>query len=128
MLIHNYSTQIHKTPNNATLATPDTTQPYYKLNGIIYPTGPLDTFSTITPTELNALFDEQLKAVTTEADDLLLYNLLSKSSHALTITQYKHNYFHTNNLAYRKSELLEYASKLHRQSTSQIVSNSISKK
>ena len=123
MLIHNYSTQVHRTPNNATLAAPNQSQAHYKLNGLVYPTASLDTFSTITPSQLNTLFDEQFEAMTKEADDLLQYNLLSKSSHALTITQYKHNYFHTDNLAYRKSDLLAYSSKLHRQSLNSLISN-----
>lgn len=123
MLIHNYSTQIHRTPNNATLTTPTPSTPTFKLNWIIYPTAPLDTFSTITPSQLQDLFDQQQQAVTQEADDLFKFNLLSKSSYDITLTQYKHIYFHTDNLAYRKSDLLAYANKLNRQSTPLVSDN-----
>lgn len=95
MLIHNYSTQTNKTPNHANLALPAPSTPTFKLNGITYPTSPLDTFSTVTPTQLNDLFDAQQEALLQEADDLLLYSLLSKSSYDITLTQYKHVYFHT---------------------------------
>ena len=125
MLIHNYSTQTHKTPNHASIAVVDSSRstPTFKLNGLTYPTSPLDTFSTITPSQLNELFDQQQEAVLLEADDLLRFNLLSKSSYDITLTQYKHVYFHTDNLAYRKSDLLAYSSKLHRQSLDRLVSN-----
>lgn len=32
MLIHDYSTQTHKTPNHANLATPNQSRPTFKLN------------------------------------------------------------------------------------------------
>lgn len=124
MLIHNYSTQIHKTPNHANLATPNQSQPTFKLNGLLYPTSPLDTFSAVSPSQLNDLFDAQQEALIQEADDLLKFNLLSKSSYDITLTQYKHVYFHTDCLAYRKSDLLAYSHKLHRQSLTPLVANS----
>lgn len=128
MLINNYTITNHKVPNNLAIynyvnsqsstQNQTTPTPTFKIPSypIPLPTIPFSEFPTLTPYELDTLFQEQLDHVTEQSKILNEYNLLSQHSKNLTIQFYKNYYVHDEIYTLNKAELSQYIANLHARS------------
>lgn len=126
MLINNYTITNHKVPNNLAIynyvnsqsSTQNQTTPTFKIPSYPtpLPTIPFSEFPSLTPYELDTLFNEQLDYVTEQTTILNEYNLLSTYSKNLTIQFYTSYYVHDEIYTLNKAELSQYIATVHARS------------